>query len=246
MYATYNTLYHDPCRQTTTTAHTDRSRFACGSLPIQSQVRKSIDDAQYFPLDADCAHDCPEDDRSPDCRYVCAKKMTPVLSEPTINPTSKPTINPTTKPTSKPRENFSLEPRQSGITNQDQTKLLPVMNPEFNLREICKQCILLEDHLSHNEKRCFDCCVKHFLTIEALAEEALTLGPCPAKVKDLPTRVRHLQSQWHQDPDNNAPAVSQELRKIRKDFQLDAFDVVFRSSGSCQDGVCRLTPRQTG
>lgn len=231
MYATYNTLYHDPCRQTTTTAHTDRSRFACGSLPIQSQVRKSIDDAQYFPLDSDCVHDCPEDDPSADCRYVCAKKMTPVLVPPKTTPKTT-------------RENFSLPPLQkSKITGQDQTKLLPVMDPEFNLREICKQCILLEDHLSHNEKRCFDCCVKHFLTIEALAEEALTLGPCPAKVNDLPSRVRRLQSKWHQDPDNNAPAVSQELRKIRKDFQLDAFDVVFRSSGSCQDGVCRLTPR---
>lgn len=247
MYANYNTLYHDPCGQTNLTAHTDRSRFACGSLPIQSRVRKSIDDAQSFPLDVDCVHNCPEGDAGANCRYACAK---PVLLKPSKH--TKPTAAPA--PTPKPprsllREGFSLTPieteppRHSKISGQDTANLLPVMDPAFNLREICKQCILLEDHLSHNEKRCFDCCVKHFLTIEALAEEALTLGPCPPKVKDLPTRVRHLQSQWHRDPDNNAPAVSQELRKIRKDFQLDAFDVVFRSSGSCQDGVCRLSPR---
>lgn len=237
MYATYNTLYHDPCGQTSTTAHTDRSRFACGSLPVQSQVRKSISDPQYFPLDVDCVHDCPEDDPNADCRYTCAKKtMTPIL-------VSTPTPKTRRMPRSS-REGFTLDPQPSTIAGQDQTKLLPVMDPEFNMREICKQCILLEDHLCHNEKRCFDCCVKHFLTIEALAEEALTLG---GRASDLPSRVRRLQQKWHQDPDKNALAVSQELRKIRKDFQIDAFDVVFRSSSaSCEDGVCRLSPRQTG
>jgi hypothetical protein len=54
----------------------------------------------------------------------------------------------------------------------------------------------------------------------------------------LPSRVRSLQSRWHDDPDNNSHEVSQELRKIRKDFQIGAFDVVFRSS--CQDGVCKI------
>jgi hypothetical protein len=135
------------------------------------------------------------------------------------------------------------EKNTTKLSGQDQEKLLPVMDPQFNLREICKQCILLEDHLSHDEKRCFDCCVKHFLTIEALAEEAITLDTtkttCSPKIKQLPSRVRQLQSQWHQDPDKNSHTVSQELRKIRKDFQIDAFDVVFRPS-SCSNGVCKM------
>jgi hypothetical protein len=48
--------------------------------------------------------------------------------------------------------------------------LLPVLDPRFNMREICKQSVLLEDHLFQKEKRCHDCICKHFLTIEALAE----------------------------------------------------------------------------
>ncbi len=54
-------------------------------------------------------------------------------------------------------------------------KLLPIMDPIFNLREISKQLILLEDHLFHIRKRCSDCIKKHFLTAEALSEEAITL-----------------------------------------------------------------------
>ena len=53
--------------------------------------------------------------------------------------------------------------------------LLPIMSPLFNLREICKQMSLLEDHLNNVRKRCPDCIRKHFLTIEALFEEAVSL-----------------------------------------------------------------------
>ena len=38
-----------------------------------------------------------------------------------------------------------------------------------------KQCILLEDHLNNVSKRCFQCLVKHLMTIEAFAEEAISL-----------------------------------------------------------------------
>lgn len=53
--------------------------------------------------------------------------------------------------------------------------LLPVMDPLFNLREACKQMCLLEDHLLQPRKRCIDCVTKHFLTLEALFEEAASL-----------------------------------------------------------------------
>jgi hypothetical protein len=53
--------------------------------------------------------------------------------------------------------------------------LFPVLDPNFNLREVAKQLILLEDHLFHEGKRCQDCIRKHLLTIEALLEEAVTL-----------------------------------------------------------------------
>ena len=56
-----------------------------------------------------------------------------------------------------------------------QPDLLPIMHPLYNLREVCKQTALLEDHLNNERKRCQDCIRKHFLTIEALLEEAISL-----------------------------------------------------------------------
>lgn len=234
-------MLYDDCAQTPFTAYTDDSRFFCSSLPLQKQVRKSIDSDQLFPLDVPCIHgDCAIQDYR--CRY----------EEPPQEKKKKPTPSKLTSSTPPPipqktmirsKEGFQLPnpDKTTKLLRQDHDKLLPVMNPKFNLREICKQCILLEDHLSHDEKRCFDCCVKHFLTIEALAEEAITLDTAdtPSKVRQLPSRVRSLQSKWHEDPDKNAHLVSQELRKIRKDFQIDAFDVVFYST-TCNDGMCKV------
>ena len=53
--------------------------------------------------------------------------------------------------------------------------ILPVMDPGFNLREIAKQMILLEDHLLQPLKRCPDCIGKHLLWWEGLAEEGSAL-----------------------------------------------------------------------
>ncbi len=52
------------------------------------------------------------------------------------------------------------------------SQLDPVMDPAYNLREVYKQCILLEDHLANSRKRCQDCISKHAHAIEALLEEA--------------------------------------------------------------------------
>jgi hypothetical protein len=57
----------------------------------------------------------------------------------------------------------------------DNTNLLPILDPRFNLREASKHMILLEDHLFQPGRRCRDCCCKHMLTIEAFLEEAITL-----------------------------------------------------------------------
>lgn len=54
--------------------------------------------------------------------------------------------------------------------------LLPVMDPRFNMREVAKQLLLLEDHLTQPRRRCNDCIRKHFAMAEALCEEAMTLG----------------------------------------------------------------------
>lgn len=53
--------------------------------------------------------------------------------------------------------------------------LAPLMEPEFNVREVVKNMILLEDHLFHDNRRCPDCVRKHCLTIEAYLDEAFSL-----------------------------------------------------------------------
>jgi hypothetical protein len=51
----------------------------------------------------------------------------------------------------------------------------PILEPLFNLREVCKQMILLEDHLFQPKRRCEDCIKKHSLATEGFLEEAITL-----------------------------------------------------------------------
>lgn len=64
---------------------------------------------------------------------------------------------------------------RSVIVPRRGASLLPVMDPAFNLREIAKQMILLEDHLAQPLKRCPDCIGKHLLWWEGLAEEGAAL-----------------------------------------------------------------------
>ena len=102
--------------------------------------------------------------------------------------------------------------------------LLPVLRPSFNAREICKECALLERHLNEPQQRCKDCINKHFLTIEALAEEAISLHcpekkrMCPKALHGIPNAIRRLQTDLVTSRYTPAKckATAAELRKIRK------------------------------
>lgn len=238
MYARYNTLFNG-CVMTPFTGITDSTRFSCGSLPQQPLVRRSIQSEERSPSEIQCLHDCQETNEQ--CRYDC--RVGPVREEFSL---PKKTPITTTKLPSFSAVHTQMLPQKTTIEKKpiDPKNLLPVMDPKFNLREICKQSILLEDHLSHTEKRCVDCCIKHFLTLEALAEEAITLDKDKQfrdSIKDLPLRIRQLQNRWYEDPDNNAHEVSQKLRAIRKQYQIDCFDIVFQNScDDCSDSICRI------
>lgn len=215
MYANYRSLYND-CGLTSFTATTDRTRFHCASLPQpkDGEVRRSTENFSMSSMNVPCSHidHC-------DAPSACSYNKTPII-----------------------RENFELDKKKLDACRLEKGDLLPVMDPTFNMREICKQSILLEDHLSQTEKRCYDCCIKHFLTIEALAEEAITLDVNQKhkdKLQDLPARVRKLQKMWHEDPDSHSHKVSQQLRLLRKDFQMDSFTIAFQTQ-DCEGGVCKI------
>lgn len=111
--------------------------------------------------------------------------------------------------------------------------LLPIMSPLYNLREICKQIVLLEDHLNQPRKRCPDCIRKHFLTIEALFEEAVSLDKELKYIEVLDNKaeeIRKLQSVWLDTRDNEQAhrfylILAQALRVLRKSFAEHCFDV---------------------
>jgi len=124
----------------------------------------------------------------------------------------------------------------------EKENLLPVLDCRFNLREICKQSILLEDHLSHEKKRCTDCCIKHFLALEGLCEEAVTLDKHShhKNIRNLADTVRRIQKKWYEDPDGNSHDCSQELRGMRKQFQGDVFPIIFQDTPACSGNTCSL------
>jgi len=110
--------------------------------------------------------------------------------------------------------------------NKRADDLLPIMHPLYNLREICKQCALLEDHLNNERKRCQDCIRKHFLTIEALFEEATSLdtkAKWADKIDGKADLVRDFQMRWIDGDDPRD--IAQDIREIRKDFSNECFDL---------------------
>ncbi len=124
--------------------------------------------------------------------------------------------------------------------------LLPILDYKYNMREIVKQCILLEDHLINVQKQCHQCIIKHFLAIEALAEEALTLNKNltpESKLNEIPKKIREFQKVWYEDKDKNSIKVAQSLRVLRKEYMEDSFPVVFENSteNACSSNQCKLS-----
>lgn len=107
-------------------------------------------------------------------------------------------------------------------------QLDPVMSTQYNLRECVKEMILLERHLSIARQECPDCIRKHFLTVEALLDEAMTLD-CEHEV--IKTHLipylrqfwRTLQQDWLSEV--STIRLSQEIRGLRKLITIPVFDV---------------------
>ncbi len=102
---------------------------------------------------------------------------------------------------------------------------LSLVDPRFNIREVAKQMILLEDHLFHENKHCLDCISKHTLFIEGMLEEAITmdkkgehterLKTVLAKFKDLmPPLIRKMKEKTIKNQDYKD--VADQLRQLRK------------------------------
>lgn len=95
--------------------------------------------------------------------------------------------------------------------------LLPILTSAYNVREVVKQLLLLEDHLFHPRKRCPECVLKHLLTAEALAEEALTLEGA-LEIPALAGLAEQVRSVCRMVQDGGLPPeeIAQVVRRLRK------------------------------
>jgi len=77
---------------------------------------------------------------------------------------------------SAPLLNINYSKQSAGSCSASCDSIDPVSDPRYNMQQIIKQSILLEEHLTNKNKRCRDCITKHFLHIIGLAEEAQMLA----------------------------------------------------------------------
>uniref|UniRef100_A0A0G4F8N4 Transmembrane protein n=1 Tax=Chromera velia CCMP2878 TaxID=1169474 RepID=A0A0G4F8N4_9ALVE len=97
-------------------------------------------------------------------------------------------------------------------------ELLPVMETRFNLHEIIKQFVLLEDHLNNRQKRCVDCIFKHLVMLEALAEEGVALNGTAEEKADYERVFRYVRIFVHKPDGQTLPESVQDMRKFRKEL----------------------------
>lgn len=120
------------------------------------------------------------------------------------------------------------------VGGDNDSNLYPILNPMFNLREVAKHLILLEDHLFHSGKRCTQCIIKHLLTIEAFLEEAVTLDKEQkhiSRINSIYTDFKNIQKSIHDQINNNSltgefcQKIAQDLRSIRKPISMDTYNL---------------------
>lgn len=113
------------------------------------------------------------------------------------------------------------------MKTQPKVELEPLNKPEFNIRQVLKEMVLLEQHLAVPSMRCDDCIKKHLITIEALTDEAYTLGPSVSTEKVL-TEIRRLVvslSHKYTSEQSDLREIGQYIRSIRKELITPYFTI---------------------
>jgi hypothetical protein len=126
----------------------------------------------------------------------------------------------------KSNESVKCSTKTCGMSN-----LYPILDPRFNMRESAKQCLLLEDHLNNKKKRCTDCIRKHFLIIDGLLEEAISLEKDNSQrnyYRNLHISWVNIEKQYAKSPSdsNTIDDVSKLIRIFRKPLVEDYFDMI--------------------
>jgi hypothetical protein len=128
---------------------------------------------------------------------------------------------------------ITYEKLKKMINHKCPRKIMPVLNPTFNIREVVKNILLLEDHLLDPDRRCYDCIMKHSMIIEGFLEEAVTIDKKQKYIKllkPLPKKMRNIQAMIVIGREKYAD-IAKELRKIRKPLMKIAFEFVVECCG---------------
>lgn len=94
----------------------------------------------------------------------------------------------------------------------------PVNDPGYNVREVIKNTVLIEQHLAEKRKYCKECLVKHFLLSIGLLEEAVWMAVCKAgkypMLEESEAFYTRVFEEWRHDMDGAESRLAT-LRKLR-------------------------------
>lgn len=83
----------------------------------------------------------------------------------------------------------------------------PVNEPAYNIQNVIKQSILLEEHIAEKNKYCKSCIIKHFLHIIGLLEEAVWLAGKTVQeyplLEDSPIYYQRIFQAWMANTDDD-------------------------------------------
>lgn len=125
--------------------------------------------------------------------------------------------------------NISEEKLRRLVNHKCARNILPVLKPEFNVREVVKNILLLRNHLLIKENRCFQCIRKHSLIIEAFIDEAYSLdkvGKVTKMLRPMGKKIRTIQKRLIKDDRNAYYDMAKELEKMENVLFDTAFDFI--------------------
>ena len=119
------------------------------------------------------------------------------------------------------KKNASIEEKHCSQCTGGDAKWAHLMDPNHNVKEIVRNCSLLEIHLA--KERCIDCITKHTMIISGLIDEGICLGndpkyrklPCVKTLKSCVPEMKSIEQGLFTSKDTPIE-TAYKLRKMRK------------------------------
>lgn len=111
--------------------------------------------------------------------------------------------------------NAQFKAWNKNLNIKESHNLFNLMDPLFNIREIIKEMVLLEDHLNLPNQNSDNCVNKHLIKCEALAKEAVSLNAGETLfINNMPTIIREWSEAWVSGME--LTTIAKHVRHVRK------------------------------